>query len=95
MKRDLGAYGICSPVTNRRKASSSFRSRRISLWLGRLVDSSLRSSKRVNHLAQLRSSRERAPSRVVPAGRPPPFRRRLEDGVLLMPHHPQGASRTE
>ena len=33
--------------------------------------------------------------RPGPAGRPPPFRRRLEDGVLLMPHHPQGASRTE
>jgi hypothetical protein len=89
-------YGICSPDTNRRRDSSSFRSRRTSLWLGRPAGPSRRSLKRANHPAQLRSSRERerAPSRGDPARGPSPFRRCLEDGLLFMPRHPRGVSRT-
>ncbi len=55
-------YGICSPVTSRRRASSSFRSRRISLRLGRPLGCSKRSSNRANHWAQLRASYEPYPS---------------------------------
>lgn len=89
-------YGICSPVTNRYRASSSFRSRRTSLWLGRPLGCPLRSSKRANQVAQCRSSRERerAPSRVVSVRRPSPSRCCLEGGVLVTLHHPSGALRT-
>jgi len=50
---DHPPYGICSPVTNRRNASSSFRSRRTSLRLGRPSGPPERSSNRANHWACL------------------------------------------
>ncbi len=80
---DHPPYGICSPVTNRRNASSSFRSRRTSLRLGRPAGPPERSSNRANHWAQFRASYEPYRStRLTFLDRRPPWlrsHRRLAD----------------
>jgi hypothetical protein len=84
-------YGICSPVTNRRRASSSFCSRRTSLQLGRPLGRSERSSNRANHWAQLRASYEPYGSaRLTLLDRRPPWlrsHRRLADPAPFTKRH--------